>query len=87
MDWINTHGFALLSLAYVCALIISAMPPLPASANWWQTWGYSILQVLGANADKVLSHDPRLKAFTQIQDKSPDGTVVTKTNAVLTDPK
>ncbi len=79
MNFIQTHGLILLGGAFVFALVVSAMPPLPASAGWWTTFFYKALQVLAANADKVAHGSAQIQQFTRSQQTIPGQTTTKET--------
>lgn len=70
MNFIQTHGLILLIGAFVFALVVSAMPPLPKTAGWWTTFLYGAIQVVAANADKVAKTSPTIQKFTHSEQTS-----------------
>ena len=56
MNWISAHPFVLVISGWIGAAIISTMPPLPPRSGYFATWGYHVLQFLGANLDKMPGH-------------------------------
>lgn len=57
MNWISAHPFAVIISGWIGAAIISTMPPLPPGSGYFATWGYHVLQFLGANLDKMPGHN------------------------------
>ncbi len=84
MVWINAHGFLLMVCGYLFALIVSGMPPLPPGSGFFKTWLYNIFQILGASADKVVKHDPRIAVLEQSTKKiDSDGTETQSTTKAV----
>jgi hypothetical protein len=78
IDWINTHGLAFAGLCYLFALATSVMPEIKSN-NFWIVWMHNVIQILGANANRLALSNPKLQALTQKKDSvTEDG--VTKTH-------
>jgi hypothetical protein len=52
---ITNHTLILLGLGWLFSAIVSTMPPIKPDAGYWTTWLHNLLQVLGANLNKVKS--------------------------------
>ena len=49
IDWVNTHGIALLIGYYVIISILGTMPELPTTATYWQRWAYGAAHAICGN--------------------------------------
>lgn len=58
MNWIESHGIAVLLICYVFAVVMASGPKPPPHWGFWKLWAYNAAQALGANAGKFAEQSP-----------------------------